>query len=70
MCRRAERSAWILKDAFASGEVDAGKGNADEMVSADSLIYLNRLSDLCFMWARLASQLQGQPETPWLPDKS
>ncbi|MGE0431184.1 MAG: cob(I)yrinic acid a,c-diamide adenosyltransferase [Planctomycetota bacterium] len=69
VCRRAERAAWQLKDGMQSGAVDPGKGDGDEEVSSASLIYLNRLSDLCFMWARVANQLVGRVETPWLPRK-
>jgi cob(I)alamin adenosyltransferase len=28
-------------------------------------IYLNRLSDLCFSWARRANRRAGVPDVPW-----
>ncbi len=33
------------------------------------LIYVNRLSDALFMWARLANLVAGTPETLWQPDR-
>lgn len=50
-CRRAERS--LVRVA------------RDEPVSATSLKYLNRLSDLLFVMARTLNREQGIPETLW-----
>jgi cob(I)alamin adenosyltransferase len=41
VCRRAERSAWELKD-------------TGETVNPEIVIYLNRLSDLLWLFARKA----------------
>ena len=51
VCRRAERRVVTLA--------------AAEEVSGDVLVYLNRLSDLLFVLARLANHRAGQPEEPW-----
>lgn len=54
VCRRAERRVVELAH---DGDV------------ADSIIvYLNRLSDLLFVFARLENQSASQPEQIWLPD--
>jgi cob(I)alamin adenosyltransferase len=53
VCRRAERTVVKL-------ERESGGG-----VRLDLVVYLNRLSDLLFQWARLANQRAGRPETPW-----
>jgi cob(I)alamin adenosyltransferase len=50
--RRAEREAWALAGA--------------EPVSADALVYLNRLSDLLFLLAREENVLAGVEEEQWL----
>ncbi|MCL5945367.1 MAG: cob(I)yrinic acid a,c-diamide adenosyltransferase [Planctomycetes bacterium] len=55
VCRRAERHLVTLM--------------RHETVGEAPLIYLNRLSDLLFLMARLANQLDGYPETPWEPKK-
>ncbi len=51
ICRRAERRVVELHD----------HSPLDPVISA----YLNRLSDWCFMLARMASQLAGTEEVPW-----
>lgn len=50
VCRRAERTVVAL-------------GNAH--VEAEILIYLNRLSDLLFVMARVANRRDGVPELEW-----
>ncbi len=50
VCRRAERRMVSL----GAGEVER-----------DLLVYVNRLSDLLFMLARLANQRAGVPELEW-----
>ena len=49
--RRAERLVWSLSQ--------------QESVPPALGIYLNRLSDLCFSWARLCNQRHGVADTPW-----
>ncbi len=53
VCRRAERAVVAL----------AG----DEDVHPLILVYLNRLSDVLFDFARLANHRDGRAETPWRP---
>ena len=50
VCRRAERSVVAL---------------GADAVPSDVVVYLNRLSDLLFVLARLANQKAGLPETEW-----
>jgi len=53
--RRAERCYWTLRrEAAATHPVPDAIG-----------VYLNRLSDLCFSWARLANQVAGVADVPW-----
>ncbi len=52
-CRRAERALVALARA--------------EDVNPESLRYLNRLSDLLFVCARVAARAAGEPETLWRP---
>lgn len=54
ICRRAERDAFVLAD---SGEI----------VRAEALKYLNRLSDLLFVAARFANRLSGAGDVKWVP---
>lgn len=56
VCRRAERAVVLLSQ--------------DQQVSAPIIIYLNRLSDLLFAWARLANHRAHVPDVPWIPPKS
>lgn len=51
VCRRAERMVVRL----------AGEEAIDPAIT----VYLNRLSDLLFVWARLANHRAGVPERPW-----
>jgi cob(I)alamin adenosyltransferase len=53
VCRRAERRVTALA---AQGDVDAA-----------IIVYLNRLSDLLFSWARLENLNAGAEEHRWLP---
>ena len=55
VCRRAERSLVAL------GRIDA--------VSALSIQYLNRLSDLLFLAARTINTASGSPEVIWKPGR-
>ena len=51
VCRRAERCVVTLQQT--------------EKLSYVPLIYLNRLSDLLFVAARLANKRAGTPDVPW-----
>lgn len=51
VCRRAERAVVALAD--------------EDEVRPLVTVYLNRLSDLLFVWARWVNQQAGQEETPW-----
>jgi len=57
VCRRAERA--VVRSA------EAGEGSLDPA----GLAYLNRLSDLLFVMARVANRRDGRPETPWEPER-
>jgi cob(I)alamin adenosyltransferase len=50
--RRAERRFWAL--------------HRREKLSDDAGIYLNRLSDLFFSWARAANRRNGVADVPWV----
>jgi len=52
VCRRAERQCITLA--------------RNEDIGQDVLIFLNRLSDLLFAWARLANHLDGIEDIPWV----
>jgi len=52
VCRRAERAIVLL--------------SAEEPVRDDIIAYVNRLSDLFFVLARLANHRAGVPDVPWL----
>ena len=56
VARRAERRIVTLQ--------------AHEQVNAAALVYINRLSDLLFIMARAASQLQAADEVLWRPGAS
>ena len=53
VCRRAERRAWTLA--------------RSETVNPASLRYLNRLSDLLFVLARVIARQDGGSEVLWRP---
>jgi len=57
VARRAERRYWTLVR-----EV----GLEPQLAVPRAIgIYLNRLSDLCFSWARRANRRAGVPDVPW-----
>lgn len=56
VCRRAERRLVSLM---------AAEPNDTAPISAELIVYLNRLSDLLFVLARLVNQTAGQPDVPW-----
>jgi cob(I)alamin adenosyltransferase len=51
-CRRTERAVVALQ-------------RAEPEVSEQAVIYLNRLSDFLFVWARLANKRAGVADIPW-----
>ena len=51
VCRRAERQVVTLA--------------RQATIDADAGIFLNRLSDLLFVWARLVNHRAGVPDIPW-----
>lgn len=53
VCRRAERHVVELA--------------ADETVDSDIIVYLNRLSDVLFVWTRVENQHVGVAEQEWRP---
>lgn len=54
ICRRAERGVVAL--------------HGQQPLDASILVYLNRLSDLLFVLARLENERAGQPEDRWEPE--
>lgn len=54
ICRRAERRVVTLA--------------RTEAIAPQIGIYLNRLSDLLFVWSRLVNHRAGVKESPWNPD--
>lgn len=54
VCRRAERILVSL--------------SREEDVPADTIIYLNRLSDALFVWSRWVNKVTGAEETLWSPN--
>ncbi len=58
VARRAERRFWTLAHELA-------KGPAAEHAPDAIGIYLNRLSDLLFSWARLVNHSAGVSDVPW-----
>ena len=55
ICRRAERGMITLA--------------RHEDVSRDVRVYVNRLSDLLFAWARQANAQAGVPDVEWTPGR-
>lgn len=56
ICRRAERLAVAL--------------GREEQIPAESVQYLNRLSDALFVWSRWVNHALGVPEVLWEPNQS
>lgn len=54
--RRAERAVVLLSQ--------------KEHLSSPVIVYLNRLSDLLFAWARLANHRAGVADIPWNPPRT
>ncbi|MEL7497200.1 MAG: cob(I)yrinic acid a,c-diamide adenosyltransferase [Planctomycetota bacterium] len=59
VCRRAERELVLLVEWLANSP-----DHSSQRLDLE-LIYLNRLSDLLFVLARFANQLEKHPETLW-----
>ncbi|MEX1062196.1 MAG: cob(I)yrinic acid a,c-diamide adenosyltransferase [Balneolaceae bacterium] len=55
VCRRAERAAVAC----------SGSDQDSDRISDESIVYLNRLSDLLFVLARFENLQANQNETPW-----
>ncbi len=55
LCRRAERSVIALQ--------------ASHPLPKHAVPYLNRLSDLLFVLARVVNQMHRMPETLWIPEE-
>lgn len=62
--RRAERAAWAAAEAYGTQERD---DPAPGGVNPVAIAYLNRLSDLLFILARVTGQAAG--EVMWIPGK-
>jgi len=56
VCRRAERSLVAAA--------------ATEAITSAARIYLNRLSDLLFVLARVLNRAEGQPDVLWRKDRA
>jgi cob(I)alamin adenosyltransferase len=56
VCRRAERRTVTL--------------TASTTINPQIVIYLNRLGDLLFAWARMANHLGGVSDVPWVNPKT
>jgi cob(I)alamin adenosyltransferase len=79
VCRRAERrvlaferageGAGTGEGAAAGTGEGAGAGTGTGAVAATVVTYLNRLSDLLFVWARFVNLRAGVPESEWLPGR-
>jgi cob(I)alamin adenosyltransferase len=62
--RRAERAAWRAVEAYG---VEVSDGDRPGGLNTAAITYLNRLSDLLFILARVATQEAG--EVLWVPGK-
>ncbi len=79
VCRRAERSLVELEGVLPDGAAPDGAapdGAAPDGAAPDGashpaqrsvVVYLNRLSDALFVWARWANQSAGESESIWRP---
>ena len=60
--RRAEREAWRAHHEACAEQPEAPAAG----LNRQALLYLNRLSDLCFVWARLCNN-GGHDDVLWIP---
>jgi cob(I)alamin adenosyltransferase len=65
VARRAERAAWLAIDAYGDAEAPAGSDKGTGGVNPLTAQYLNRLSDLLFLAARVANLPGG--DVLWQP---
>ena len=61
------REAGLIEDQFDFLFEEAGQRLSYEDVSRDVCVYVNRLSDLLFAWARQANAQAGVPDVEWTP---
>ncbi len=66
VARRAERAAWAALEAHGDQPADEGDPKGTGGVNALAPKYLNRLSDLLFILARVAN-LSGEGDVLWQP---
>ncbi len=64
MTRRAERAAWAAAEQYGLEDDPAKAGGGVNLLA---LRYLNRLSDLFFIFARHANATAGVAEVLWVP---
>ena len=64
MTRRAERAAWAAAERYGLEDDPAKAGGGVNLLA---LRYLNRLSDLFFIFARHANATAGVAEVLWVP---
>jgi len=74
VCRRAERSLVELEGVLPDGAAPDGAApdgaapdGASHPAQRSVVVYLNRLSDALFVWARWANQSAGESESIWRP---
>lgn len=75
VCRRAERTLLRLVELLRDEPASAPRETRGTPLGLDvdplpapsrvNLVYLNRLSDACFVWARLANAKAGVADVPW-----
>jgi cob(I)alamin adenosyltransferase len=65
VCRRAERRGWALAGAVGTGTMAASSTPPAPPINPVSLRYLNRLSDLLFVLARVLARAAGGSEVLW-----
>lgn len=65
ICRRAERRVWTLIN-----EVHVNEGQDSKNVNLEGARYLNRLSDLLFVMARVLARQENGQEVLWKRGKS
>ena len=65
VCRRAERAT--VRTTGDGADEGGGAGKGAEPLPPTGLAYLNRLSDLLFVMARVVNRRDDRPETEWSP---
>jgi cob(I)alamin adenosyltransferase len=69
VCRRAERALVALAQAASPSEARSAKDGQPDAVSASARQYLNRLSDLMFVLARVINRTDGIEDVLWRRDR-